>query len=101
MDKANSPLQYPDEMEMDGNQIEVPLQSRYYVYRTKISKSEHVLGEPLFDCAVYTVNNSMIVLKKKKITFLKKNLDASHLLCLKMTIKSATEDFNSPRTEAD
>ena len=32
MDKVTSPLQYPDEMEMDGNQIEVPLQSRYYVY---------------------------------------------------------------------
>ena len=46
MDKVTSPLQYPDEMEMDGNQIEVPLQSRYYVYRTKISKSEHVLGDP-------------------------------------------------------
>ena len=75
MDKANSPLQYPDEMEMDGNQIEVPLQSRYYVYRTKISKSEHVLGEPLFDCAVYTVNNSFDdCIKKEKNHLFEKEL---------------------------
>jgi len=43
----------------------------------------------------------MIASKKKKITFLKKNLDASHPPLLKMTIKCATEDIISPRIEAD
>ena len=75
MDKVTSPLQYPDEMEMDGNQIEVPLQSRYYVYRTKISKSEHVLGDPFLTVPFTRKTiHSMIVSKKERNHLFEKEL---------------------------
>ena len=57
MDKVSSPQLYIDEMEMDGR-VEIPVGFHYYAYKTKISKSEHVKGDPLFECATYTANNS-------------------------------------------
>ena len=58
MDSRNSPKQIPDEMEMLGDQIGTGLKLESSTYRTKISRSEHVTGDPLFDCAVYTRENS-------------------------------------------
>ena len=57
MDKASSPQFYRDELEMKGDPIEIPFQPGISIFKTKISKSEHVLGDPLFDCAMYTENN--------------------------------------------
>lgn len=58
MDRRNSPKQIPDEMEMLGDQIGTGLELESSTYRTKISRSEHVTGDPLFNCAVYTRENS-------------------------------------------
>ena len=58
MDQANSPQLYPDQLEMEGDPIEFPFQPGYFIFKTKISKSEHVLNDPLYDCAAYTANNS-------------------------------------------
>ena len=41
-----------------GDQIETRLEPKSLTYRTRISKSEHVTGDPLFDCTVYTTDNS-------------------------------------------
>ena len=67
MDKASSPQFYKDELEMEGDPIEIPFEPGLYVFKTKISKSEHVLGDPLFDCAVYTANNSFDNCRKKEV----------------------------------
>ena len=58
MDNINSPKLNPDDMEMVGDQIETRLEPKSLTYRTRISKSEHVTGDPLFDCTVYTIDNS-------------------------------------------
>ena len=58
MDNSNSPKLIPDDMEMVGDQIETRLERKSLHYRTRISKSEHVAGDPLFDCTVYTIDNS-------------------------------------------
>merc|ERR1711952_522092 len=58
IDQANSPQLYPDQLEMEGDPIEFPFQPGYFIFKTKISKSEHFLNDPLYDCAAYTANNS-------------------------------------------
>ena len=58
MDRASSPHLYPDKMEMAGDPILVGQKEFLYTYQTRISKSEHVEGDPLFDCAIYTKSNS-------------------------------------------
>ena len=60
MDNRNSPKYNLDNMEMVGDQIEIgPEQNRTISsFRTRISRSEHVTGDPLFDCALYTEDNS-------------------------------------------
>ena len=59
MDNRNSPKFNPDDMEMVGNQIEIELgHSVISLFRTRISRFEHVTGDPRFDCTVYTRDNS-------------------------------------------
>ena len=58
MDKANSPHIYPNIMEMVGQPIHVELKRADFEFHTRISKSEHVEGDPLYDCTVYTKSNS-------------------------------------------
>ena len=61
MDKVNSVRIYPNDMEMRGDQIEMTLkgeEANVKSIKTKIFRSVHVEGDPLFDCAVYTENNS-------------------------------------------
>ena len=41
-----------------GYSIWVGPEPSIYTYRTRLSKSEHIEGDPLFECAVYTKNNS-------------------------------------------
>ena len=44
-------------MEMVGDKVGIEL-DKTLIYRTRILRSEHVRGDPLFDCAVYTQDNS-------------------------------------------
>ena len=67
MDEAGSPQFYPDELEMVGDPIEIPFEPGIFVFKTKISKSEHVLDDPLFDCAIYTANNSFDDCRKTEV----------------------------------
>ena len=67
MDEAGSPQLYPDELEMVGDPIEIPFEPGIFVFKTKISKSEHVLDDPLFDCAIYTANNSFDNCRKREV----------------------------------
>ena len=55
LDKVSSPKFFIDKMEMDGNEIEIHTTSkpRALVFGTRIFRSEHVQGDPLYDCAVY------------------------------------------------
>ena len=53
LDRANSAQLYPDKMKMMGDPIIVRSGPYWYTFQTKISKSEHVQGDPLFDCDSY------------------------------------------------
>ena len=73
MDKRNSPKFNPDDMEMVGDKIGIE-KGKTLIYRTRILRSEHVRGDPLFDCAVYTQDNSYedCIRKDLRETFEKK-----------------------------
>ena len=62
MDQANSVLIYPNEMELKGDRIQVNLKQesvpKIISFKTQISRSVHVEGDPLLDCAVYTEDKS-------------------------------------------
>ena len=61
MDKTNSLKIYPDEHDIVGNPLTIriaELLNKKSTYKTKISRSSHVQGDPLFKCNEYTVNNS-------------------------------------------
>ena len=65
MEKANSPLLWPHDFDMLGDPIKVNVedleagQQGYYSYfKTKISRSRHVLGDPQFECSEYTEDDS-------------------------------------------
>ena len=50
-----------------GDPILVGQKDFLYTYQTRISKSEHVEGDPLFDCAIYTKSNSFDKCVQKEI----------------------------------
>ena len=55
MDKVNSPLFYPDTFEMMGDPIEVRFDTFVHQnFKTKITRSHHVPGDPLYDCFEYS-----------------------------------------------
>ena len=59
MDLENSVQIDPDEMKMMGSQIWMKLKEpKVKSIKTKISRTVHVEGDPLLDCAVYTKNKS-------------------------------------------
>ena len=61
MDKTNSLHIYPDENEYKGSLPKINLQedpSKKSTFKTKISRSRHVLGDPRLACKDYTSNNS-------------------------------------------
>ena len=61
MDKASSLRIYPDENDMAGDPLDVPIHSDHkYVhrYKIKISRSQHTQGDPLIECSEYTPEKS-------------------------------------------
>ena len=60
MDKANSLRLYPNNLDMMGDRIKISTRrpSSTISYKTKVSRFQHVQGDPLFRCAVYTTDNS-------------------------------------------
>ena len=58
IDQANSLKLYPNEMEMVGSKIELGSDVQHRGYKIKISRSQHVEGDPRFDCNEYTPENS-------------------------------------------
>ena len=61
MDKVNSLRLYPSDLEMMGHAINLNILEEHLVaklYKTKISRYEHVQGNPLLNCDVYSTENS-------------------------------------------
>ena len=59
MDKVNSLRLYPNHLEMIGDPIGIRIKEPLAkFYKTKVSRFEHVPDDPLFDCDVYSVDNS-------------------------------------------
>ena len=70
MDRASSLQTYPDEMEILGDPVTMNMFAKeppFISYNTQIYRSVHVPGDPLLDCAVYTVDNSYHTCIKKEI----------------------------------
>ena len=67
MDKVNSRRLFPDELEMKGRPIELRPEIEHHVYKIKISRSQHVQGDPRLDCGVYTLKNSYYDCIQKEI----------------------------------
>ena len=58
VDKINSLKIYPDENYFVGKPLQVRMTNRKSMFKTKMSSSHHVEGDPLFECTEYTLNNS-------------------------------------------
>ena len=61
MEKSSSLQLYPNEMEMTGEKLDLKLwrdPPEKVTYKVKISQNQHVQGDPLFNCAVYTIDDS-------------------------------------------
>ena len=56
MDPTNDPAIYPIDLQMKGDHIEVPLHrgTSWYEFIIRVSRSYHVMGDPLFDCQEYS-----------------------------------------------
>ena len=59
MDRASSLEIYPDENDMAGDPLEIQSNRKYISsYKTKISRSQHVQGDPHMECDEYTPDKS-------------------------------------------
>ena len=61
MGKTNALNIYPDETTMAGDSMEIKINRRQKyssTYKTKITRSTHVTGDPLLQCNDYTPNNT-------------------------------------------
>ena len=61
MSQANSLKLYPNEMETLGDPIEIKREdsdAQMTTYKTKISRNQHVEGDPRFKCSGYTIDDS-------------------------------------------
>ena len=70
MDRSNSLQIYPDEMEMLGDPVRMDMfceKPPFITFKTQISRSVHVPGDPRLDCAVYTKDNSYHKCVKKDL----------------------------------
>ena len=70
MDKVDSARIYPNDMEMKGDRVVMYLkekQPKVKSIKTQITRSVHVEGDPLLDCAVYTENSSYSKCAQKEL----------------------------------
>ena len=54
MDKTSSLKMYPDENDMAGDLLEARINGYEHKYKIRISRSQHVQGDPLMECEEYT-----------------------------------------------
>ena len=104
MDKSSSILLYPNEMEMTG---EMPLMRLWYdppeerIYKVKILKTQHVQGDPLYDCAVYTIDNSYNdCIQNEVLEFFDKEIGCQPPLLAKDTNLLCNGKFNFSSSKA-
>ena len=59
IDTENSPGIYPDTFAMKGDPIQMRLEALVHIsFETKLTRSHHIPGDPLLDCAEYDESNS-------------------------------------------
>ena len=56
MDPINAPHIYPIDLQMKGDHIKIPLSRgvSWFYFIIRVSRSYHVMGDPLFDCQEYS-----------------------------------------------
>ena len=98
MDKTNSLKIYPDENDIAGYPLELKLRkmsNTKSTYKTKISRSKHVEGDPLFQCTEYTSDNSYNdCIQSELLHSFHKLLDCQPPLLGKDPKKMCNERFN-------
>ena len=70
MDRSSSLQIYPDEMENLGDPVRMDMfyeKPPFITFKIQISRSIHVPGDPLLDCAIYTTDNSYHKCVKKDL----------------------------------
>ena len=70
MDKTNSVLLYPEDMEMTGDQVKMNLEQEEpeaLSFKVQISHNEHVEDDPLLGCDVYTKDNPYSICAQKEL----------------------------------
>ena len=58
LDPKNSPLTYPLNFQMRGHHIRVPFEKGWRIFKIKVLRSEHVQGDPNFECTKYDEDNT-------------------------------------------
>ena len=60
MDPINDPLIYPNDLQMKGDHIQIPLNKDIFwrTFTVRVSRSYHVKDDPLYDCQEYSQDNT-------------------------------------------
>ena len=106
MERSSSLLLYPDEMEMTGVKPEVKFwgENNYEIitYKVKISRAHHVQGDPLYDCAPYTIDNSFNdCVQNEVLEFFDKEINCQPPLLAKEPSLMCNRKFNVSSTKAE
>ena len=106
MEKSSSLLLYPNEMEMNGVKPHVRFGSdnnyEIIAYRVKISRAFHVWGNPLYDCAFYTIDNSYNdCVQNEVLEFFDNEIDCQPPLLAKEPSLMCNRKFNVTSSKAE
>ena len=96
MDKVNSLRLYPNHLEMIGDPIGIRIKEPLAkFYKTKVSRFEHVPDDPLFDCDVYSVDNSYNnCIQDELLGLVEKEIDCQPPLLAKDQKRICNKKFN-------
>ena len=103
MDKSTSLQLYPNEMEMLADKLEMRLWlPETKTYKVKISKTHHVQGDPLYECAEYTIDNTYNDCAQNEILeFFKKEIGCQPPLLAKDANLTCNQQFNLSSKQAE
>ena len=95
MDKTSSLNIYPDQNDMGGDPLRVQFDRYKHMYKTRISRSLHVQGDPLMECEEYTADKSYNDCIQKELLGSFENILGCHPpLLAQVPEKMCNERFN-------
>ena len=104
MDPINDPAIYPIDLQMKGDHMQIPLNRglTWFYFIIRVSRSYHVMGDPLFDCQEYSEEATYgeCVHDELKKIFLEK-LGCSPPVLANRPGEMCNERFNLSRSKED